>query len=630
MRVFVSHGNERETFDVPNDSTVRHIIEKVRETFHIGSDEGPAGMELEDQKVLAIAYAGALLSDHWSLSDLGVPNGATLKAVLKTVVKPSLYVYCAFNEETVPIVNKINVQQTNVGIVRGMVSRQTGLPVTVFRLTTQSGIEMYDNNTLWDYGVNLTDTLRLDVWDGWKEFLNLCVMGFTRHVMAHLPHDDVMARFHMKVAMYLAAHFGHVDLAVTLLKQGIRADESIGEHPMRQWCKYQVLHIDAEKAPVHEAAEAGSLSVLRSFVHSNVCNVLAKDGNDLTPLNLALRKKQKPCASFLLTKQWSKVSYTKKNSVNLSIYVKMKRWSERARNKVLVIYGQWKSSIKNPKKHIQIGALLGQGVQLDGFSKSKMTTKPEGETLMEMMEEEERRHRMYSNPIPPPVQPDVYFRSVKMMQDNLNLPRLHKFSKIMQKVGAGAEQEQKDSSTEDKSSEHDTTDSDSTSGVFDTRQQAFRPRSNSHSGVRLPPITEKKKGISASQQNLSTLNLDDPEFRQGKRTVNNAKPGDNNKQKDKEEDEKISKPAPFKQSISTQSLGDGLKVSKKAKAEEDEDTGPRKKKERNVRSATLLAKAKTEGGSIPLPMVSTNGVPRPFIRAKNEDLTKVLTGKYKI
>ena len=554
-------------------------------------------MELEDQKILVLTYAGAQLADHWTLGDLGLANGSTIRAILQLEVKPSLFIYCAFNDETVPITDKINIQKTTCASLQGMASRQTGLPVTVFRICAPDGREMYDNKLLFDYGVNLRDTLRLDVWDGWKEFLNLCIMGFTRHVMAHLPTDDVMARFYQKVAMYIAAHFGHVDLAITLLKQGIRADEAVGEHPMRQWCKHESLHIDAQKAPVHEAAEAGSLSVLRSFVHSNVCNVLAKDGNDLTPLNLALRKKQKPCASFLLTKQWSKIGYSKKHSVHLSIYVKMKRWAERSKSKVLVIYGQWKSSIKNPKKHVQIGALLGQGVQLDGFSQSRMTTKPEKEYQRELAEERERTERMYANPIPPAMDPDLYFRSMRKFQKKMKLPHLNKFSKVMQKVSKDVEKD----SISDHSSDADHSDSESDDEIFDTRNRTYRPRSNSHSGVRLPPITDKKNGLSNSQQNLSTMNLDDTEFRRGRKS-------------------KQSEKAKLTHAPSQQSIGDG----KSRKSESNEGESPRKKKkDRNSHSAHLIAKAKTEAGIIPLPMVSDVGVPRPFIRSKSEDLTRV-------
>ena len=61
----------------------------------------------------------------------------------------------------------------------------------------------------------------------------------------------------------LLAHFGHVDLAVSLMRQGIRADEAVGDHPLRMWCKGEEIHIDSLKAPVHESAESGQLSVLR-------------------------------------------------------------------------------------------------------------------------------------------------------------------------------------------------------------------------------------------------------------------------------------------------------------------------------------------------------------------------------
>ena len=40
---------------------------------------------------------------------------------------------------------------------------------------------------------------------------------------------------------------------------------------------------------------------------------------------------------FLLTKQWSKINYTQKHAIQLSLFVKMKRWAERAKEKVSCI-----------------------------------------------------------------------------------------------------------------------------------------------------------------------------------------------------------------------------------------------------------------------------------------------------
>ena len=220
-------------------------------------------------------------------------------------------------------------------------------------------------------------------------------------------------------------------------------------------------------------------------------------------------------------------------------------------------------------------------------------------------------------------------RSVKMMQDNLKLPRLNKFNKIMQRAAASREPapQEEDLSSSYRDDESEKEEVESSSEVFDTRQTAMRPRSNSHGGYkRLPPITEKKKGISTSQQNLSTVNLDDPEFRRSKKQKLY--------EKDKKEEAAAAaaaakgskgqgKMVTIKPSQSMQSI-DESKGSTKHKSDGDGDKSPtRKKKDRNAHSAMLIAKVKTEGGSIPLPMHSSGDVPRPFIRSKSEDLTKV-------
>ena len=353
------------------------FVQIVRDHFHIGPDEGPAGAEFQEKKILTLAYAGASLNDaHW-LADLGITPGSTLKAVLREEVKPSVFLYTAFNGKTIPVLDKINFKFMSVADFRALASRKSGLPVGAFRMVNQNNMEMFDNHSIDDYGIDIGATVDIQTWDGWNEMLNLCMLGFATQAVQHLSSNELVARFQQKVMLYMAAHFNHVDLAVTLLRLGLRADEATGEHPSRHWCKASIQHVDALKSPVHEAAEAGSLGVLRSFVHSNVMNVLAKDGNDLTPLNIALRKKQKPCASFLLTKQWSKINYTKKHAVPLSIYVKIRRWAERSRERAFVLHGAWKSSLKNPKRFINSGALVGLEVQVDGFSKSRLTSKSE-------------------------------------------------------------------------------------------------------------------------------------------------------------------------------------------------------------------------------------------------------------
>lgn len=357
------------------------------------------------------------------------------RAVVREQVEPSLFVYCPYNDDTLEIMDQINVQEMKVHQLRSLVSRKCGLPVSVFRLTTAEGTEMYDCQVIDCYGVKVGDKIVLEVWDGWSEMLNAAVIGFTTDLMDSLFKDDVIARFQMKVALYLAAHFGHVELAVNLLRHGVRPDEAIGEHPLRQWCKGEESHIDTLKAAIHESAETGQLNVLRSFVHHSVTSVLAKDGNGLTALNISLRMKQRHCASFLLTKQWSKIQYTKKASLPLSIYTKMKKWCEQAKTKTLIIHGHYKSSIKNYKRHLAQGALVGHGLQLDGYGKSKLSTKPLNLLKIEEEEFEKRKKRLYGiEPLPGQMDPEIYFKSLGSVALFRPMPKLGKWGKLVSKA----------------------------------------------------------------------------------------------------------------------------------------------------------------------------------------------------
>ncbi|VDI62269.1 Hypothetical predicted protein [Mytilus galloprovincialis] len=247
--------------------------------------------------------------------------------------------------------------------LRTLCAKKSELPVSVFRLVYNKK-ELYDDHQLFDYGVEAGQTIRLENWDGWNEFINLCIMGFTPQVMAQISSEEVIARFQMKVALFIAAHYGNVDLARSLIKQGIRSDEQIGEHPLRQWMRKEP-HIETKKAPVHEATENNQLGVLRLMVNHDITCVMAKNGNDLAPLNIALRQKVKPCASFLLTRQWSKVSV-------------VKEWATMAKERCFAKYGTTKSSLK--KKSFTSGPLVSFGLPVvNGVTDSPMTGKPRSE-----------------------------------------------------------------------------------------------------------------------------------------------------------------------------------------------------------------------------------------------------------
>jgi len=54
----------------------------------------------------------------------------------------------------------------------------------------------------------------------------------------------------------------------------------------------------------------------RLFVNTDITVITVKDVYDLAHLNIALRKKVKNCASFLLAKQWSKVGNSRLGLIN--------------------------------------------------------------------------------------------------------------------------------------------------------------------------------------------------------------------------------------------------------------------------------------------------------------------------
>lgn len=85
---------------------------------------------------------------------------------------------------------------------------------------------------------------------------------FDFQVVSQISQEEIAGRYQMKVALFLAAHFGHVDLARAMLRQGIKASEPIGYPPQRMWCN-ENGHIESKKAAVHQAVLMGQLGVLR-------------------------------------------------------------------------------------------------------------------------------------------------------------------------------------------------------------------------------------------------------------------------------------------------------------------------------------------------------------------------------
>lgn len=348
-------------------SDIKNILRKKLDLDTVQSEDG------ENDMLMEINYAGSNMDDDWIFTDISIPPGATLRCELQENVKTYLNVICSHSNETLRFTEWFDVWETKVGVLKTMITEKTGLHVSVFRLVSADGKEMYDCHPLKKYSIDYGDTVRLETWNGWGAFLQSATLGQLTPTMKHMVsiHDDPLVfKYQLRVALFIAAHFNYTQLATQLIKSGARCDEPVGEHPVREWCNKEV-HPDHLKTPVHEAAQHGSLNCLQKFVHHNYACILAKDGNGLTPCNIARRYKKTECFKLLIAEQFRSRSTS---GLTLGIYWRVRKWCERARDRAVVFH----KHSPNPlllamENRTYRNAVVGQKVQVDGFGENMQT-----------------------------------------------------------------------------------------------------------------------------------------------------------------------------------------------------------------------------------------------------------------
>ncbi|XP_055957988.1 uncharacterized protein LOC126824151 [Patella vulgata] len=638
MLLFGIFEGERVTLDVSPGMTVAEFKKILQEKLNISDD-----LCKFDKTVISLTYARAELRDTWVLSDLGIVHGTTIRIQLKEEENPVLYIQCSHTNETLTIFDNLNVGSMPVKDLRSLVSKRTGLPVGIFRLCTSNGTEMFDCHLLEYYGIEAGSKLHLENWDGLNEFINLASRGFTPQVISQISLDDIHGRYLLKVALYIAAHFGNVDLARSLLKLGGRSDEPIKDPPQRQWCG-SLTHIDSLKAPVHVATEMGNLGVLRLFVNHDITCLMAKDGRGLMPMNIALRQHIKNCAPYLLTKQWTKINLTKNVAVSVKTYDGIKRWWERAKETAYIKYGLSKSSIK--KRNIDFGPLVSYGVLVDGFSKSSMNGKPK----VQLVKEEKDKRKAKENVIPTidenEEDPEMYFKNI-----NINLPLTDRSTifadrKNVQNIPKSDRPKHYSPTTQTKQAWKAKPDGRGTPGRSSRSTTPDASKKDSESsperdhGFKLPPILERSRRRLVSQSqpalNLSpkgsiklgkgggsrlTKNNKNAFLRTSKpnKTLTQSLPNVNVLPPDKPASMPALSIASTDRSEMGKSLTDtpGASMSSITEEAQSSDDLPniskaRKKRRGKIPSSVLLSKAQASDSTIPLPLINNESNSRPF------------------
>ena len=368
MRVFVLFDGTRYLIDVEVGQTVSDIKSILRKKLDLDTVQNEDG---ENDMLMAINYAGSNMEDDWVFTDIAIPPGATLRCELQENVKTYLNVICSHSNETLRFTEWFDVWETRTGILKTMITEKTGLHVSVFRLVSAEGREMYDCHPLKKYSIDYGDTVRLETWNGWSAFLQSAVLGQLTPTMKHMVsiHDDPLVfKYQLRVALFVAAHYNYTQLAAQLIKSGARCDEPVGEHPVREWCNKEAVHPDHFKTPVHEAAQHGSLNCLQKFIHHNYACILAKDGNGLTPCNIARRYNKTECFKLLIAEQFRSRGTS---GLTLGIYWRVRKWCERARDRAIVFH----KHSPNPlllamENRTYRNAVVGQKVQIDGFGEN--------------------------------------------------------------------------------------------------------------------------------------------------------------------------------------------------------------------------------------------------------------------
>ncbi|XP_070816920.1 protein ANKUB1-like [Chaetodon trifascialis] len=360
MRVFICFEGSSEPFDIPPDQTVGAIKQVVKDNFLVQlTDDKQVRQHLE------LSYGGAALQDSWALCDVGITSGSAIRCLMKSERKPVMRVFNAVTGETSPIMGSEALLHMSVARLKTVVSVQSGLPVSTFRLSTPTGVQLYDCNQLQDYAIEVGAILRLDTWDGWVEFLQGCLLGQRLTVHSHLSEKKPVMRFQLQVALYIAASLGHLDLAEWLLERGAHAEHPVGVHPYRKWC-HQTAHPDTLKCPIHIAAESSQLLILKLFITKNLLTLACRDPAGHDPLKIALQRGHRDCVRYLANKLCSVVSLPTL-SLSMRIYLQIKRWASLGR----------KRAASNRCQDISAAfkTRVGDMLLVDGFNQPNMSSR---------------------------------------------------------------------------------------------------------------------------------------------------------------------------------------------------------------------------------------------------------------
>ncbi|UJR31762.1 hypothetical protein I4U23_019240 [Adineta vaga] len=379
MYFIVSFEPTREHAIYQNENTgkqfrVEDLLRWICRRFHFESSTGETG-----NRRLSLVYDSTELRSHWFLEDIHIRFGSTVRCMVKEDRIPDYRLFLQIRNETFDVFDaKLHPTQTTILQLRIVASHKSGIPLSAFRLVMDTNTELFDHVRLSQYDIDYRATLTIQTWVGWSDFYTYAIKGrndsnrYTKAVIKLLSSDELVRQYMLQVALYIAAHYGNVDLARALLQLGARADRPVGYHPSRQWCSEECLHAEYFRCPIHEAIESQQVGIVLLFGSRDVAILQKPDGYGIKPWRLALRQetslKQREIALFILTKQFGGIRVSSKVTIAYRHIYIFKQWADRAREQIYAKYGVQYSSLKR-KPLINHGeSLLGYKILVDGYN----------------------------------------------------------------------------------------------------------------------------------------------------------------------------------------------------------------------------------------------------------------------
>jgi len=312
MRYIVYYETNHFKLDVPPDGDVRWIKKLLREK--IGSDTG---------EKLVLHHGNTELQDNWVLSKLAcsIPAGSVIHCTL-CKNKIDIELELEYSGKRHSILEEFHRANT-VFDLKCEIQYSLGIPISSFTLYF-SNQKMYDTQLLSEFNIYAPATIVLISWKGWNKFLWCATEGRIKQLANCMERDRLVCKYQQRVAMFIAAHHNHVDMASHLLQLGTSCSRPVGVHPSKSWCELLQKPHPELVPPIFHAVAKGNLDVVRLFLEEKPDLLLNVNSEAKSLVDVAIVHGQQKCAEYMRmvklrtrSTQFTKYSYTWKLIVQL-------------------------------------------------------------------------------------------------------------------------------------------------------------------------------------------------------------------------------------------------------------------------------------------------------------------------